>query len=184
MKEPIFLPHYEAASPETREAGMEWYEKARVLIGRWARTYRVPKWYVAGVVSLLSQRKQWSKNLLQTEKFLQGHDPDTFPVVRIKLERLIGLRYQLHPDEEYLEPSNLLGIVWGPKIRAFYRALRRDDNAVVLDTWMLKATETPRPTARQYEKIADILRREAASVGVSPAQFQAVVWCQLRGRSE
>jgi hypothetical protein len=58
-----------------------------------------------------------------------------------------------------------------------------DDNSAVVDSWMLRAFNWPRLSygPRQYRRLAGILRREAAKLGMNPVDYQAVVWCQIRG---
>jgi hypothetical protein len=73
-------------------------------------------------------------------------------------------------------------VLGGPKTRAFYQALMGDDNAVVIDAWMLRAAGWSRDscTANQYATFAMQLSFEAAALKVPPAVMQAVVWCEVR----
>ena len=76
-------------------------------------------------------------------------------------------------------------VLRGPKIRAFYRALLGDDEAVVIDTWMLRALgHHEKPTPKQYKRLAQRVRREARRRGIPPAVWQAIVWCKARGSGE
>lgn len=67
----------------------------------------------------------------------------------------------------------------GLKVYNFVRAMTGDEDAVVLDRWMLRAMGAKVEALggeSQYEFFADILRHRAKLVGVTPAQFQAGMW--------
>jgi hypothetical protein len=74
-------------------------------------------------------------------------------------------------------------VLRGPKITAFWSAILGDQDAVVLDSWMLRAMRAKaRVTVPQYHYLARILAREARANGVAPSKFQAVVWCVIRSK--
>lgn len=174
MKTNIFLPHWHAASDETREAGLDWYPRAQVLVHRWARIYGQEAYRVAGIIAVLSQRQRWQFNLLQAERCLQGFAPRGLKsAVNKALTMFDGDRLSIH-------------VVKGPKVTAFYHAILGDERSIVLDSHMIRAAYPDKRSlsVKQYEALADVLREEAASVGVPPAHFQAVVWCQIRGRAD
>lgn len=68
-------------------------------------------------------------------------------------------------------------VLKGPKIRAFALALLGDRHAVVVDRWMYRAYET-----ESREAVVQNLRADAAKAGLYPRDFQAAVWCGIRGR--
>lgn len=93
------------------------------------------------------------------------------------------------------KPRGVLGACWdrakagevsGPKVTAFYQALRGDLDSVVVDVWVLRILGGPknlRPT--QYEKWADIVRMTADKLRWWPCQAQAALWVasmKLHGR--
>ncbi|MGE3270916.1 MAG: hypothetical protein AB7P40_19340 [Chloroflexota bacterium] len=76
-----------------------------------------------------------------------------------------------------------------PKTRNFWRNLSGDENAVTVDTHMLKACgadEIARKglTTGQYGTYADAITAAALVVGETPASFQAIVWIVVRGSGE
>lgn len=173
MKTNVFLPHWHAASDETREAGENWYLRAQTIVYRWASIYEQPLAVVAGVIAVLSQRQRWQSNLLQAERCLQGHVPK-------------GIKSAVDKALRIMSYVKLSENIRGPKIEAFYRAILGDDQSIVLDSHMVRAAYLDKKalSVKQYYVLADILRAEAESVGVPPAHFQAVVWCQIRGRAD
>jgi hypothetical protein len=70
------------------------------------------------------------------------------------------------------------GRIRGPKTGAFARVLRGDDEAVVLDTHMLRAFKLPIKDVRvKVRREAERRIRQAARrTGVFPAELQAMVW--------
>jgi hypothetical protein len=73
----------------------------------------------------------------------------------------------------------------GAKVRAFYAALCGDDNAVVLDTWMLRLfnyypRHTHNPEGRRYDRLATAFRTVAEHNNIAPAGLQAILWIKYR----
>lgn len=174
MKTDVFLPHWHAASEETVTDGLDWYPRAEVIVRRWSRIYNRHPHIVAGIIAVLSQRQRWQFNLLQAERCLQGFTPKGLKLAVIKALRL------------YDHDLERLSVIKGPKVEAFHKAILGNMDSVVLDSHMIRAAYPDKRSlsVKQYEALADVLREEAASVGVPPAHFQAVVWCQIRGRAD
>lgn len=165
--------HYHDAPRDVRKAGERWYARAKREARQLAKRYDVSVEQAAAVIAVLSQRQRWQRNLELAEQALAGERvTGIFAHQRVKLELLsMG-----EPPADVLR---------GPKITAFYHAIMGDMNSVVLDTWMLDTMNRPQGvTAKQYERLAEMLRAQAADAGVAPAVFQAVVWCQVRGGGE
>lgn len=161
--------------PEHLEQGKGWYPEARQLIRNLAQEYGTTEQVAAGVVAALSQRCHWSTNIDRARDVLAGYDE--VGGLRLAAEKALLIRDGDDPEE-----------VLGPrayKVRAFYHALLGDDSATVIDTWILEALAWTKGwyTRLQYDKLADVLRREAAAAGLSVTEYQAIVWCCIRGRS-
>lgn len=83
------------------------------------------------------------------------------------------------------------GEIRGPKTGAFARALLGDPDAVVVDTWVMKALGRKRGlpvedygpcmnvTPKTYPHFAAIVKRLATRLGLSPAAGQAALWCGI-----
>lgn len=72
----------------------------------------------------------------------------------------------------------------GPKINAFFLALKGDKNAVVVDRWMARAYGFKSVTASNYDRIERNIRHEAGANGMKPSDFQAWLWADTRGAGE
>jgi hypothetical protein len=164
-----FRRYYNRASEHTRKQGQEWYRHANIICRQYARKYKKPVKMVAGLLAVLSQRQSWSRNLELLKTVLEGRHPDTLLTVAEKAYKI-------------LQGENPENVVKGPKITAFYHAILGDMTQVVLDSWMLKIAGIPRPTTKQYETLAQKLRQEAREANEQPAIYQAIIWCEIRGK--
>ncbi len=81
----------------------------------------------------------------------------------------------------------LTGQRWdGEKIANFREALQLNNDAVVVDRWMMRAFGSQKiaPNAKEYKEIARLIRREAAEIGVTPIEYQAAVWTGIKRKME
>lgn len=71
----------------------------------------------------------------------------------------------------------------GRKCRNFYRALIGNENAVVIDLWMMRyaGIDKRAPSKRDYDRLEEQITSEALVLGITPAQHQAMVWSKVRG---
>ena len=167
-----FATYYHASDARTRDTGRQWYAVARTTAEAYARQYGVDTCTAAGIIAALSPRQTWAHNLVMARQCLAR-------------ETLRGLGDPIRKACAIRDGAAPLDVLRGDKVRAFYRAICGDACAVVLDVWMLRAAGvvTAKPTPKQYQDIAECLTREALSVGESPVDFQAIVWCQIRGKA-
>lgn len=163
------------ATPAQVRDGRQWYKLALMEATDMAMRYDVPVRTAAGVIAALSPRKTWAQNVRLAHELLSGGETRTLSAHRLIANRIIGAEHLLAPDE----------VMRGPKTRAFYRAIMGDVDAVVLDVWMLRAlgVSSAKLTPKQYEMLAEVVRAEAIRVGEMPAEYQAIVWCAIRGKS-
>jgi hypothetical protein len=151
--------------------GQSWYRESRAFCKRESKTHGVTLATMAGITAALSPQVQWHRNKIMASD-VAAHGWTTGQThTNLEKARRIWLGER---------PLQVLG---GPKVRAFYRAIMGNEDAVVLDTWMATALQWPHNgfTARQYEKCEAALREAAAHTALSPANFQAVVWTHVRG---
>lgn len=70
----------------------------------------------------------------------------------------------------------------GRKIHNFHKALLGDENAVVVDRWMLRAYGLPSkssklaPTTLEYDMIERLVKEGAERTGSTPREYQASLW--------
>ena len=74
----------------------------------------------------------------------------------------------------------------GQKTNAFAKAIAGNEDAVVIDVWMLRALgiEKKTPTQSQYKEMADAVTAVAVKHGMTPRAMQALIWIVVRGGGE
>lgn len=171
----LFSQHYHAATESTAQLeGGEWYRKSRLVAKNLARSHGCTLATAAGVLAAISPRMRWGANIRLASAILAGEQvTGVFGQNLVKAHRIMAGE----------KPLSVLG---GDKVRAFYRAIMGDESSVVIDVWMLRAAGWDKRTLtpREYERVAASLTEAAKAVGVSPADFQAIVWTQVRGSAE
>jgi hypothetical protein len=160
------LEHFEASDGD----GETWYRESRRTARRLARENDRTLSCAAGVIAALSPQVRWAENVRMAEEVMRTGETTGLGLSRDRAWRIwLGER-----------PLRVLG---GPKTRAFYRAMMGDENAAVIDTWMLFALGWPTSSIspKNYEKCADALREAARLANTGTSTFQAMVWTQVRG---
>jgi hypothetical protein len=160
--------------------GHSWYANARKECGRLAVAYGVSPRAAAGVVAALSPRMRWSVNLRQASRVLAAHASGEVAPPHVGIRAFVAKAWRIAKGERPLD------VLSGPKVRAFYRNLCGDLSHVTVDVWAARAlgwNGDKGMTDAQYARASEAYRRAAASVGVPPAVFQAVVWAAIRGRA-
>lgn len=185
------LKYYRQATDAQRQEGLAWYCKARDLATGLATAYGFTVEQTAGVIAVLSPQTTWEANVeaaqvacrIFTETGALDHLPKYpgYPANVAKADRIL---------------RGIPGQVSGPKVSAFYAAILGDLSHVVLDIWATRAARSKAdnmakvfrqdemPGVRERRTIDKAYRNAAASVGVEPAELQAIVWTVLRDSGE
>ena len=195
---------YNAADPEIREWGTEWYDNANKYIQSLAdKTGRTME-QVAGVVSAFSPRTAWDPaNLTQATHFLLNYDPknpdaldDNWPGLAENLKRAKRIA---DTKGDYASVYKALQGAGedAPKITSFYKNMLGDEDAVTMDTWMARAIfghgqdmfdgDTSQQVlgwAGAYDHMSNAVRRAAKDLGISPRALQAIVWTQVNPQAD
>ena len=160
-------------NPVTERDGRDWYNAALVHAHAFARHHHVSVNCAAGVIAVLSPQHTWDQNLKLAEVCLGGGTPRCF-------KKTASLACAIR-DANGMPDTALMG----PKVGAFYRAIMGHQDAVVIDRWMLRAMGMPdaRLTRKRYAVLAQVVRDVAKEHCESASTFQAIVWCQIRGKS-
>jgi hypothetical protein len=74
----------------------------------------------------------------------------------------------------------------GLKTNAFAKAIAGDEQAVVIDVWMLRAVGIEKKTPNQtlYFELAEAVKKTAFDFGMTPRAMQALIWIVVRGSAE
>lgn len=150
------------------EQASKWYLDAERVAEQVASNLGVTLEKGASVVSAFSPRERWSLNVAKAIQFSLG-------------ETVVALGNNIRMANASLE----LGFkaLNGQKTNAFAKAIAGDENAVVIDVWMLRAVgiEKKSPTQSQYKVLADAVTETATKYGMTPRSMQALIWIIVRG---
>lgn len=172
---------FDRASADDLIQGFGWYTKANGIVQRLAVEYAYPANTVASVLSALSPRNKWKRNIFDTETVLRavndGLTPDdvsvsTFNSNKRKAFRIATDRDQITQDSR--------------KTFAFVQNIAYlDPDYVTIDVWHLRASFTnmihPKSlTPLRYDQIQEITLNNAHRHRIKGYEYQAIVWGVLR----
>ena len=172
----VLAAHYHGTSPEEREIGRRWYSGAYEICREIAGDAVSPA-TVARVMATLSPRCTWAVCIRYTravvEAFLAGADgPPPVSTTRNRNRAWAELQGQ--------------DAMRGQKVTAFARAIQGDMQAITIDSWVLRSVglkPDAKVTRHRQRWITDAYHRAARLVEEAPRDFQAIVWCALRGKA-
>ena len=153
------------------EEASKWYLDAEKVAHEVARNLDVSLEKGASVVSAFSPRERWATNVAKAVAFSLG-------------QKVVGLSNNLRMAEASLTLG--YNALKGAKTNAFARAIAGDENAVVIDVWMLRAIgiEKKSPTQSQYKEMAQAVTNVAVEYGMTPRAMQALIWIIVRGTAQ
>jgi hypothetical protein len=153
------------------EQATKWYLDAERVAEQVATNLDTTLEVGASVVSAFSPRERWSVNVARAIAFSLG-------------KKVTCLKNNL------VMANNALTIGFdalnGKKTNAFARAIAGDEQAVVIDVWMLRAVgiEKKSPTPNQYKELANAVVKVSIELGITPRVAQALIWIVVRGSAE
>ena len=159
------------ASLRDVEAASRWYHDANAVARQVADNLSCSIEVAASIVSAFSPRQSWALNVRNAIAFSKGED------VKCLTNNLNMANAAMVMGFDALK---------GQKTNAFARAIAGDDNAVVIDVWMMRAAMMPTdsPNKTQYAFVADAICDAAAMFGITPRTAQALIWIIVRGSAE
>lgn len=170
---------YDSTDDATRDRGRAWYAIAQREAELLALDYSVELSTAAGAIAALSPRMEWSKNLDAAATILRAATNGARSAPRV------GLGLSTRRAWSIAKGADPLSILGGRKVRAFYRAIVGDRDALTLDVWAARAargSSAQQPTTdRDHAALDASYRVAAASAGEYPRDFQAILWIAARG---
>lgn len=153
------------------EQASKWYLDAERVAQEVAANLNTTLEIGATVVSAFSPRERWARNITNAIKFSLG-------------ENVIALGNNIRMANAALTLG--YDALKGQKTNAFARAIAGNENAVVIDVWMLRALgiEKKTPTQTQYREMAKAVTTVATKHGMTPRAMQALIWIVVRGSAE
>ena len=153
------------------EQAAKWYLDAERVAEKVANNLSISLENGASIVSAFSPRERWTANVAKAIAFSLGEIP-------------VGLSNNLRMARAAISIG--FDALKGPKTNAFARAIAGDENAVVVDVWMMRALglEKKSPNGEEYKVIAKAIKTVAVEFGMTPRAMQALIWIVVRGSGE
>ena len=166
-----FRSYVEDATPGQVEQATLWYADAEKVADKVATNLKTTLEVGASVVSAFSPRERWTTNVAKAIAFSLGQE-------------VTGLSNNLKMAKTSLELG--FDALRGPKTNAFARAIAGDENAVVVDVWMMRAAGygVDSPNKTQYTDVVEAIKEVAEEFGLTPRVCQALIWIIVRGSAE
>jgi len=145
-----------------------WYADAEKIAHEVARNLNTDLEVGASIVSAFSPRERWATNVAKAISFSLG-------------ETVTGLSNNLKMAQTSLTYG--FDALKGQKTNAFARAIAGDQNAVVIDVWMMRAAGMKKdsPNKKDYEELSRALKNVARQYEMTPRTCQALIWILVRG---
>lgn len=153
------------------EEATAWYAEAEKIALQVADNLDTTLEVGASIVSAFSPRERWATNVAKAIAFSLGHE-------------VKGLSNNIKMANDSLTKGfNALN---GAKTNAFARAIAGDEEAVVIDVWMMKAAKAKNstPSKTEYYFMTEAIKRLAHKYGLTPRTTQALIWIIVRGGSQ
>ncbi len=158
---------FDAATASDVESGARWYDEAGDLAASLAATHGIEVETAAGVISALSPRTPWSRNVAGAVALLATNEAPGCIGANVDRAR------------EVLAGASLNG----PKTARFARNIAGDRESVTVDVWACRVADLDENALGRkgaYEAIEHAYRLAARRRGVDPATMQATTWIVAR----
>lgn len=172
---------WESATVEQREIGMGWYQDAQGICEDFAKVHGVTPEVAAGVFAALSPQNGYGANIALARRFLASGGTMTTGYLSVGLDK--AREIYAGGDIETI----LKGRVGFKTLNFFASIVSGGQDGVCIDrhaaclAWG-ERRKTVALTERQYQEMVDAYTLAAWTVGITPAEMQAVTWVVWRNR--
>lgn len=175
---------YWETTPETRQAGLDWYPKAEAI----AKELLPDPRQAAGVIAALSPRQHWKVNVAGSRAICRAASQGLRVIPRVAgVYKNIDKAWRIANGEEPLSIFVKRKQV-NFKVLRFFHNIMGNTEVVTVDTWSAKVAypnlEFREIRGRMYLNIEYAYKLAAKILGIAPRDLQAICWIHLRGRSE
>jgi len=175
--------YFDLASQDQIESGKQWYYSASDICNELAGDHFTTE-QVAGVISALSPRNKWERNIIDAGTVLRAVVDGLLP------EHVKVCTFNTNKFKAFeIAKGNRTITDVSRKTYAFIRNIARLDPArVTVDVWHLRAcfgkTIDTGLTPKRYDIIEAITLDEAKKVGLKGFEYQAIIWEVVRDRND
>ena len=167
---------YDRATEADREAGRDWYGDGEPIIANLADETGYTREHVAAVVSHLSPRTTWTRNVYGATMLVTTGTAPTCIGANVDRAR------------KALESDAPLETFGGPKTRRFARNLLGDRSVVTVDVWAARVAFGDLPVDPEaalsrvgvYDAVEHAYILAGRRLGVDPVTVQATTWIVAR----
>jgi hypothetical protein len=172
---------FSKASEQDIIQGKKWYKSANKLTTSIANEYSYNNEIVASVISALSPRNKWQRNITDAKNVLNavhnGIHHDHIKVCTFNSNKLKA--FDIAKGIKFIDESSR-------KTFSFVKNIARlDPDYVTIDVWHLRAcstfTNVPNyPNKTQYDQISKLTKSLAKKHNLKGYEYQAIIWCSIR----
>ena len=175
--------YFDLASQDQIESGKHWYYNAHDICTELAGSKYTPE-QVAGVISALSPRNKWERNIIDAGTVLRAVNDGLLP----EYVKVCTFNTNKFKAFEIAKGNRTITDV-SRKTYAFIRNIAvLDPDRVTVDVWHLRAcfgkTIDTGLTPKRYDIIEAITLDEAKKVGLKGFEYQAIIWEVVRDRND
>ena len=174
------LEMYEKRTDQHTQEGMQWYKTANQICIDMGKQLDYDPAVVAQVISALSPRNKWERNIIDTRIVLkavnEGKNPEDVKVCTFNSNK--NKAFEIARGERGIDQAS-------PKTYSFVKNIAElDASKVTIDVWHLRAcfgkTIESGLTPLRYKQLEQLTLKCAEMVGVRGYEFQAIVWGIVR----
>jgi hypothetical protein len=175
--------YFDLASQDQIESGKHWYYNAHDICTELAGKHYTTE-QVAGVISALSPRNKWERNIIDAGTVLRAVNDGLLP----EYVKVCTFNTNKFKAFEIAKGNRTITDV-SRKTYAFIRNIAGlDPDRVTVDVWHLRAcfgkTIDTGLTPKRYDIIEAITLDEAKRVGLKGFEYQAIIWEVVRDRND
>jgi len=171
----------QATSKEIKD-GLQWYKDVNKFCNELAIKYNVSSYCVAAVISSLSPRNKWNRNLIDTVTIFEAVKNNIAPE-NIKVSTFHKNKFKAYGianGKIEIKPTS-------KKTFAFLQNIALlNSNYVTIDIWHIRACLLNEPKNYSqvgniaYKQIETITINEAKKVGLKGFEYQAILWLTIQ----
>jgi hypothetical protein len=171
---------FDQATNEQLKSGSTWYKRAHDICLDYAKEFGTTTEIVANIISALSPRNKWERNIQDSHRVLtavkRGHSPEDVKVCTFNTNKYKA--FDIAINGATISKS-------APKTYSFVRNISAlDAQRVTIDVWHLRAcfgkTIEGGLTPTRYKRLEEITIQEAKKVGLRGYEYQAIIWEVIR----
>lgn len=171
------LDHYINASEEQLSHGFTWYKKANRICVKLSIKHNLPVYKVVGILSALSPRNRWERNIVDAESVIIHGIDATVCTFNANKEKAVKI---LHCGDE----SEAFRLLNGRKVQSFYNNILKPKkvSTVTVDVHAMRSVGLNRaPNKGLYDSVEEAYNQLGELLGILPHEAQAVIWGVVRG---